>query len=168
MAASNETELFNFEGNINEAFRHWLEDNLTELQTSNDLAVLPDEYVGAMVEIGAANPNHMQRKPNGEAEYDQYDLTLNFTVLTKRTEEEASGDDTIPRRHHELVANVRRWIAISNAKPSALQSYLTLYTINRLVPDGAEYDHDDANDEDETVLSFAGTFSILTDAWPVS
>lgn len=168
MPASSETELFNFEGNINEAFRHWLDDKLIDLQTSNDLAVLPEEYVGAMVEIGAANPKHMQLKPDGEYEYDQYDLTLNFTILTKRTEEEGSGDDTIPRRHHELVASVRRWIAISNAKPGALQSYLTLYTINRLVPDGTEYDHDDSTDEDETILSFTGTFSILTDAWPVS
>ena len=168
MAASSETELYNFEGNINEAFRKWLDDNLLELQTSNDLAVLPDEYVGAVVEIGAANPSHMQRKPSGEYEYDQYDLTLNFTILTKRTEEEGSGDDTVSRRHQEIVANVRRWISIGNAKDSNLQTYLTLYTINRLVPDGAEYDHDESADEDETIISFTGTFSILTDAWPVS
>ena len=121
-----------------------------------------------MVEIGAANPKHMQRKPSGEYEYDQYDLTLNFTITTKRTEEEGSGDDTVPRRHQQIVANVRRWISIGNAKDSALQTYLTLYTINRLVPDGAEYDHDEDTDEDETILSFTGTFSILTDAWPVS
>lgn len=169
MPASSFTELFNFEGNLNEAFNKWLNDNRLELNTSNDIEVLPEDFIGATVEVGSADPNHMQLVPNGLHEYDRYDLTLNFTITTQRTEEEGAADDDLWRRHQEIVANVRTWMAISNAKLSALNdTYLDLYALNTLVPDGVEYDHDETNDEDTTVLAFTGTFSILTDAWPVS
>ena len=52
MPASSYTEIFNFEGNVESAFRKWLEDQFLEVRETQGIEALPDDYIGASLTLG--------------------------------------------------------------------------------------------------------------------
>ena len=166
MPAASDEEVFNFEGNLEQAFYDFLLENGIELATANDPQRLSDDYIGVQVFIGGINEDeHMSEKPGGQLEYDHYDYTVDITIKTDRNENAvpASG---FSRYHRELVAKVRNLLSISRAaQVSSLNDSIDYYWINRLVASDTNYTAYE-NSFDETVLTYEGDFSILTDAWP--
>lgn len=163
MPASSLAYLLNFEGNVEEAFRKWLADQMIEVSKSQDEATLPDDYVAASFELGATTQHAMEIDP-GVWEYDQYACTLTMTIRTRRHGEEGSQTASVSSRHQELVGIVRTWLNVSKAKGSALETYLEFYEFQFLRPAGASYVAE--GDFDETTLTFDGQISILPTAWP--
>lgn len=162
MAADSEDQIYDFEGGIEAAFDSWFSDQTLELKTSDERKVLPDDFISIEVDVGAATEHVNQ---DGD-EYDQYEFKVAFTVKTLRHGDTPSSDANIKRLHKQMVAKVRRWLSPKWAKSSALETYLTLYAIDRLVPRGTDYDEGDGSDE--TTLNYDGQFSILQSAWIVS
>lgn len=165
MAAKTEEEVFNFEGNLEKGFYDWFASKALELKTSNNPQTLPDDFISVEATIGGAT-GHVVVKPNGSNEYGQYDLDVAFTVRTQRGEDTPSQTLEIKRRHLELVALCRKWLAVSNARGS-LDAFITLYEINTLTPSGTERDTSIDAQYDETVLNYSGQFDVLTTAFPV-
>lgn len=168
MPATTDEEVFNFEGNLEQAFYDFLLDNGIELATANDPQRLGDDFAGVEITIGGiSDDEHMSEKPSGDLEYDHYEYSASITIHTDRIE------NTVPsasfsRHHRELVAKVRNLLSISRASQVAsLNDKISHYWINRLVPTGTSYTAYDSS-YDETVISFEGDFSILTTAWPVA
>lgn len=163
MPASSLVELLNFEGNVEAAFKSWLSDKLIELEVSQDWETLPDDFTAASFELGATT-EHAYEISAGTWEYDQYDCNLAITIQTRRHGEEESGTTAVSSRHQELVATIRTWLAVSNAKGSALETYLNYYEFQFLRP--AQTNYSQEGDFDITVLNFTGQISILPSAWP--
>jgi hypothetical protein len=163
MPASSLTELLNFEGNVEEAYRLWFADQSIELQKSQGQDTLADSLIAASFELGATT-EHAMEISTGVFEYDQYVCTLNVNVQTRRHDEEGSQTTAVQSRHQELVALVRTWMNVSKAKGSALQTYLAYYEFQFLTPSGTSYDSDSGFDE--TTLTYNGQISILPTAWP--
>jgi hypothetical protein len=166
MPAENLIELYNFEGNVEAAFKSWLADNQVELYQTIEFDILPDDYIGAKLELGSVT-GHYNPAPGGAAtpEYDQYTCSLEITIRTARFDE--SGDVTSPlrSRHQALTAAMRTWLSISQAKGSALEGYLNYYAFEFLRPAGTA--HSQESEFDETTLSFDGQISVLPSAFPV-
>ena len=66
MPAANLIELYNFEGNVEAAFKSWLADNQIELYQTIEFDILPDDYIGAKLELGAVT-GHYNPAPGGAA-----------------------------------------------------------------------------------------------------
>lgn len=167
MPATSDDEVFNFEGNLEESFYSFLQDNGLELATANDPQRLGDDFMGVQVSInGLHEDEHMSEKPSGDLEYDHYLYSVTITIHTDRQENALPGA-AFSRYHRELVAKVRNLLSISRAaQVASLNDQLDYYWINRLIPSGTDYTAYD-NSYDETVLSFEGDFGIRTEAWPV-
>jgi hypothetical protein len=165
MPAESYTELFNFEGNIESAFREWLADQELEVRETLGVELLPDEYIGVTCKTGAVT-GHYNPAPGGASNpvYDQYDFDLEFLVQTRRHNEEGSQTDNVKARHQEIVALVRTWVSLLKAKGSTLENYLAHYEIEFLRPSGSSNDVDDVFDI--ATLSYDGQFSVLSNAWP--
>ena len=88
MPAANLIELYNFEGNVEAAFKSWLADNQVELYQTIEFDILPDDYIGAKLELGSVT-GHYNPAPGGAAtpEYDQYACSLEITIRTARFDE---------------------------------------------------------------------------------
>lgn len=167
MPATSDSEVFNFEGNLEKSFYDFLLDNGIEIATANDPQRLGDDYIGIQVIIeGIADDQHMAEKPNGHLEYDHYNYSVLITIHTDRTENSVPSAP-FSRYHRELVAKVRNLLSISRAAEGfGLNEKITLYWINQLMARTTDYNaYDDGYDE--TVLTYNGDFSILPDAWPV-
>jgi hypothetical protein len=165
MPAESYTELFNFEGNVESAFRQWLADQELEVRETLGVELLPDEYIGVTCNMGAVT-GHYNPAPGGAANptYDQYSFDLDFLVQTRRHNEEGSQTDNVKARHHEIVALLRTWVSLFKAKGSALESYLAHYQIEFLRPAGTSHDVDEVFDL--CTLSYEGQLSVLSNAWP--
>ena len=168
MPVTEDAEVFNFEGNLEESLYDFLLANGIELATANDPQRLGDDYIGAQVSMGGiAEDEHMTEKPDGSLEYDHYNFSVSITIHTDR-DENALPSAAYSRHHRELVAKVRNFLSISRAaQVASLNDQITLYWINRLVPSGTSYTAYDSS-YDETVLEFEGDLSILTTAWAVA
>ena len=168
MPATTDEEVFSFEGNLEQAFYDFLLANGIELATANDPQRLSDDYIGVQVFLAGINEDeHMSEKPGGQLEYDHYDYSVDITVHTDRNENAVPAAQ-FSRYHRELVAKVRNLLSISRAaQVSSLNDSIDYYWINRLVASDTNYTATD-NSFDETVLTFEGDFSILTNAWPVA
>ncbi len=166
MPAATYPILFNFEGNINEAFALWFADQSITLDVQGDPATLPDDWYGIESEIGAVT-GHYNPAPGGATtpEYDQYAFSIKIVVRTRRNEPTGSSDAGIDTLHQEMVANVRTWMSALKVTGSALETYLTHYEIDVLRPAGTSKSIDGVFDESE--LTFEGQFSILPSAWPI-
>lgn len=167
MPATTDAEVFNFEGNIEKAFSDYLAANGVSIATSNNPVTTGDDYVSVTADIGGVFADeHMTARLNGTYEYDHYNFSVEVRVHTDRNENTAPSAGFL-RNHKEQVAHLRHLLSISRAhREGSLNSYLSYYSINRLMPSGTAYESDD-NHYDATILSFAGDFSILTSAWPV-
>lgn len=165
MPAASYTELFNFEGNVDSAFRDWLADQMLEVKKQQDVETLPDDYIGASFKLGAVT-GHYNPAPGGAANpvYDQYEFDLEFIVQTRRHNEEGSQTANVESRHHEMIALLRTWVSLLKAKGSALESYLQHYEIEFLRPAGTDNSVEDVFDV--STLSYSGQISILSTAWP--
>ena len=165
MPAASYTELFNFEGNVESAFREWLGDQMLEVREQLDVETLPDDYIGVTMTLGGVT-GHYNPSPGGAANptYDQYEFDLDFMIQTRRHNEEGSQTTNVSSRHREIVALVRTWVSMFKAKGSALESYLEHYQIEFLRPSGSKNDVEDVFDI--TTISYEGQISILTDAFP--
>ena len=164
MAANTEEQVFNFEGNLESAWRQFFASMVIELKDASNPQTLPEDFVAVMVEVGAATGKAIH-KPDGSSEYSQYEFKVEFTIRTERDNESSQNAD-IATRHQELVAMCRRWLSVGNARGS-LDSYLTLYEINTLTPSASNRTASD-DDYDETMLEYSGAFDILTNAFPSS
>ena len=167
MPATSDTEVFNFEGNMEKSCYDFLLAEGLELATANDPQRLGDDYVGVQFSVGGiADDEHMIAKPDGNLEFNHYLFTMDITIHTDRSENSVPGA-AFSRYHRELVAKVRNLLSISRAAQGAsLNDQLTLYWINRLIPSDTSYTPYDTS-HDETVLSFTGDFTIQDDAFPV-
>lgn len=165
MSAESYTEIFNFEENIESAFRQWLGDQMLEVQEQLGLEALPDDYIGVTANMGAIT-GHYNPSPGGAAHptYDQYNFDLNFVVQTRRHNEEGSQTSGVKSRHRELVALLRTWVSLFKIKGSTLETYLDYYEIQFLRPSGTANDVEDVFDV--TTVSYEGQISILTNAFP--
>ena len=163
MAASSLTELLNFEGNIEEAFRLWFASKTIELQISQGQDTLADSRIGVSFSVGEAT-EHAYEVSSGVYEYDQFACSIEFEIQTRRHEEEGSQTAAVNSRHQEVVSLIRTWTNVSKARGSALETYLAYYEFQFLTPKTAAYSSDDGFDV--TTLNFDGQFSILTAAWP--
>lgn len=164
MPANSEEQIFNFEGNLEEAFQAWLDSKDILAFSSVNPKVLPDQFIALMVEIGAAT-DKLYPKSVGRNEESQYAFTLNVIIQSGSSEEEESTDPDIRRKHQETVATCRKWLSVSNAKGN-FDSFLPLYVVNFLTPAGSPRLVDDENDYYETTLTYSGQFYIRSDAWP--
>ena len=167
MPATSDTEVFNFEGNMEQSFYDFLLDEGIELATANDPQRLGDDFIGVQFIVGAlADDEHMSAKPDDSLEYDHYNFTVDITIHTDRVENSVPGA-AFSRYHRELVAKVRNLLSISRAaQVASLNDKITLYWINRLIAGDTNYTAYDSS-YDETVLTYEGDFSILPEAWPV-
>ena len=167
MPATSDTEVFNFEGNMEQSFYDFLLDEGIELATANDPQRLGDDFIGVQFIAGAlADDEHMSAKPDDSLEYDHYNFTVDITIHTDRVENSVPGA-AFSRYHRELVAKVRNLLSISRAaQVASLNDKITLYWINRLIAGDTNYTAYDSS-YDETVLTYEGDFSILPEAWPV-
>ena len=167
MPATSDTEVYNFEGNMEQSIYDFLLAEGLELATANDPQRLGDDYVGVQFSVGGiAEDEHMSEKPDGNLEYDHYLFTMDVTIHTDRIENSVPGA-AFSRYHRELVAKVRNLLSISRAAQGAsLNDQITLYWINRLIASDTSYMPYESS-KDETVLSYTGDFSILPEAWPV-
>jgi hypothetical protein len=167
MPATSDTEVFNFEGNMEQSFYDFLLDEGIELATANDPQRLGDDFIGVQFIVGAlADDEHMSAKPDDSLEYDHYNFTVDITIHTDRVENAVPGA-AFSRYHRELVAKVRNLLSISRAaQVASLNDKITLYWINRLIAGDTNYTAYDSS-YDETVLTYEGDFSILPEAWPV-
>jgi len=167
MPATSDTEVFNFEGNMEQSFYDFLLDEGIELATANDPQRLGDDFIGVQFSVGAlADDEHMSAKPDDSLEYDHYNFTVDITIHTDRIENTVPGA-AFSRYHRELVAKVRNLLSISRAaQVASLNDKITLYWINRLIAGDTNYTAYDSS-YDETVLTYEGDFSILPEAWPV-
>ena len=167
MPATSDTEVFNFEGNMEQSFYDFLLDEGIELATANDPQRLGDDFIGVQFIVGAlADDEHMSAKPDDSLEYDHYNFTVDITIHTDRVENSVPGA-AFSRYHRELVAKVRNVLSISRAaQVASLNDKITLYWINRLIAGDTNYTAYDSS-YDETVLTYEGDFSILPEAWPV-
>ena len=167
MPATSDTEVFNFEGNMEQSFYDFLLDEGIELATANDPQRLGDDFIGVQFIVGAlADDEHMSAKPDESLEYDHYNFTVDITIHTDRVENSVPGA-AFSRYHRELVAKVRNLLSISRAaQVASLNDKITLYWINRLIAGDTNYTAYDSS-YDETVLTYEGDFSILPEAWPV-
>lgn len=165
MPAESYTELFNFEGNVESAFREWLGDQMLEVREQLSVESLPDDYIGVTMNLGGVT-GHYNPSPGGATNptYDQYDFDLDFVVQTRRHNEEGSQTDNVKSRHREIVALIRTWVSMLKAKGSALETYLEYYQIEFLRPSGSANSVEDVFDI--TTISYDGQISILTDAFP--
>lgn len=165
MPASSYTELFNFEGNVESAFKDWLADQMLEVRMQHDVETLPDDYIGVTMDLGAVT-GHYNPAPGGATTevYDQYEFELKFTVQTRRHNEEGSQTENVRARQQEIVSLLRTWVSMLKAKGSALESYLAHYEIEFLRPAGSSNETDDVFDI--TTLTYDGQISILSNAWP--
>ncbi len=165
MPASSYTELFNFEGNVESAFKEWLADQLIEVRETLGLESLPDDYIGVTFKLGAVT-GHYNPSPGGATNptYDQYEFDLDFVIQTRRHNEDGELVKHISSRQHGLVALLRTWLSLFKIKGSSLESYLNYYQIEFLRPSGTANDVDDVFDI--TTLSYEGQISIVTTAWP--
>ena len=79
MPATSYTELFNFEGNFESAFKKWLAAQMIEVQAQMSIETLPDDYIGVTMKAGGIT-GHYNISPGGSANptYDQYELTWNL------------------------------------------------------------------------------------------
>ena len=166
MPAESYTELFNFEGNIESAFKKWLGDQMLEARAQLEVETLPDDYIGVKMNLGGITW-HYNTSPGGATAPtpDQYDFTLEFTVQTRRHNEEGSQTANVASRHREIVALVRTWVNILKIKQSNLSTYLQHYQIEFLNPAGTEQSIDDVFDI--STLSHDGNFSIKASAFPI-
>ncbi len=164
MAANTEEQVFNFEGNLESAWRQFFASKIIELKDASNPQTLPEDFVAVMVEVGTATGKAIH-KPDGSAEYSQYEFKVEFTIRTERDNEPSQNAD-IATRHQELVAMCRRWLSVGNAR-GAFDSYLTLYEINTLTPSASNRTASD-DDYDETMLEYSGAFDILTNSFPSS
>jgi hypothetical protein len=155
-----EESVFNFEGNLERAFGDYLKSKQLDVSDSNTRQVLDGSFIAGTVTIGEATGKAIF-KPGGESEYSQYEFTLEITVGTQGVEDSPVED--FKTQHQKLVALVRMWLAVSNAR-GVLDDFLTLYEINTLTPSGTERTVDNTNNF-ESVLTFEGQFSILTTAF---
>ena len=165
MPAESYTEIFNFEGNIESAFKQWLGDQMLEVQEQLSVETLPDDYIGVTARLGAVT-GHYNPSPGGATHpvYDQYTFDLNFLVQTRRHNEEGSQTENVKARHREIIALIRTWVSMFKAKGSALETYLQYYQIEFLRPVGTDNDIDDVFDV--STISYEGQISILTNAFP--
>ena len=165
MPASSYTEIFNFEGNVESAFRKWLEDQFLEVRETQGIEALPDDYIGASLTLGETT-GHYNAAPGGADDpvYDQFQMGLEFTIQTRRHNEEGSQTENVKTRHNEIVALVRTWVSMLKAKGSALEGYLEHYQIEFLRPSASSRSVDDVFDV--TILNYDGQISVLTSAWP--
>jgi len=165
MPAESYTELFNFEGNVESAFRKWLADQFLEVRQSIGVETLPDDYIGTSLTMGKTT-GHYNVSPGGAANpvYDQFEMELEFMVQTRRHNEEGSQTVNVESRHREIVALVRTWVSMLKAKGSTLETYLEHYQIEFLRPDKSKSSVDDIFDI--TTLNYDGQISVLTSAWP--
>ena len=167
MPATSDTEVFNFEGNMEQSFYDFLSAQGIELATANDPQRLGDDFIGVQFIVGAlADDEHMITKPDNSLEYGHYNFSVEITIHTDRVENSVPGA-AFSRYHRELVAKVRNLLSISRASQVAsLNDQITLYWINRLIAGDTTYTAYDSS-YDETVLTYEGDFSILPEAWPV-
>ena len=165
MQASSYTELFNFEGNVESAFKEWLADQLIEVRETLGLESLPDDYIGVTFNLGATT-GHYNLSPGGATNptYDQYEFNLDFVIQTRRHNEDGDTIKHIKSRQQGLVALLRTWLSLFKIKGSALETYLKYYEIEFLRPSGTANDVEDVFDV--TTLSYEGQISILTNAFP--
>lgn len=165
MPAASYTELFNFEGNVESAFRQWLADQMLEVREQMDVETLPDDYIGVSMQLGEVT-GHYNPSPGGAANpvYDQYSFDLNFVVQTRRHNEEGSQTANVESRHREIIAMVRTWVSLFKAKGSSLETYLEHYEIEFLRPTGTSNDTEDVFDVSN--LGYQGQISILSTAFP--
>jgi hypothetical protein len=165
MPATSYTELFNFEGNVESAFREWLGDQMLEVREQLDVETLPDDYIGVTMNLGGVT-GHYNPSPGGASNptYDQYEFDLDFVVQTRRHNEEGSQTSNVSSRHREIVALIRTWVSMLKAKGSALETYLQYYQIEFLRPSGSANSIEDVFDI--TTISYDGQISILTNAFP--
>ena len=165
MPATSYTELFNFEGNVESAFREWLGDQMLEVREQLDVETLPDDYIGVTMNLGGVT-GHYNPSPGGATNptYDQYEFDLDFIVQTRRHNEEGSQTINVSSRHREIVALIRTWVSMLKANGSALETYWEHYEIEFLRPSGTANSIEDVFDI--TTISYEGQISILTDAFP--
>jgi len=165
MPAQSYTEIFNFEGNIESAFKQWLGDQMLEVQEQLSVETLPDDYIGVTAKLGGIT-GHYNPSPGGATHptYDQYNFDLDFIVQTRRHNEEGSQTENVKSRHREIVALIRTFVAMFKAKGSALETYLQYYQIEFLNPSGTENNIEDVFDV--STISYDGQISILTNAFP--
>lgn len=165
MPATSYTELFNFEGNVESAFREWLGDQFLDVREQLDVETLPDDYIGVTMNLGGVT-GHYNPSPGGATNptYDQYEFDLDFVVQTRRHNEEGSQTINVSSRHREIVALIRTWVSMLKAKGSALETYLEHYEIEFLRPSGTANGIEDVFDI--STISYEGQISILTDAFP--
>jgi len=165
MPAESYTEIFNFEGNIESAFKQWLRDQMIEVRKQLSLESLPDDYIGVTAKLGGVT-GHYNPSPGGATHptYDQYNFDLEFVVQTRRHNEEGSQTNGVESRHRELVALLRTWLSLFKIKGSTLETYLEYYEIEFLRPSGTANDVEDVFDI--STISYEGQISILTNAFP--
>jgi len=164
MPAASLAELYNFEGNIEGALRLWLADNLVECEQSIQFETLPDDYTGVTMTTGAVTGHYNPSPAGGDTPgYDQYAAEFEFIVRTKRFDDGGDISEGLRSRHQELVALVRQVVSLSQAKGSALETYLEYYAIQFFRPSGTSHSVDGIYDE--TTLTFDSQFSILPTAW---
>ena len=72
MAANTEEQVFNFEGNLESAWRQFFASKAIELKDASNPQTLPEDFVAVMVEVGAATGKAIH-KPDGSSEYSQYE-----------------------------------------------------------------------------------------------
>lgn len=163
MRAISEDQIFSFEGNLEKSFKDYLQSVGLEVGDSNNPEVLPSNFIGIEVEIGSATGKAIH-KPDGQPEYSQYAFTVSVTVSTDRDED--STIDEIRKKHQQLVAGIRKHLAVSNAK-GKIDDFLDFYEINTLMPTGSSREVNDSTDMDQTTLVYEGQFSILSTVWPL-
>jgi hypothetical protein len=165
MPAESYAEVFNFEGNVESAFRKWLADQFLEVREQLGVETLPDDYIGVTMNLGGVT-GHYNPAPGGAANptYDQYEFDLDFMIQTRRHNEEGSQTTNVESRHREIVALVRTWVSMLKAKGSMLETYLEHYQIEFLRPSKTSNSVEDIFDV--STLSFDGQISVLTTAWP--
>ena len=163
MPAESYTELFNFEGNFESAFKKWLGDQMIEVKQQMSVETLPDDYIGVKMTLGAIT-GHYNTKPGGSTTptHDQYGFDLDVVVQTQRHNEEGSQTANVESRHREMVALIRTWLNILKIKQSNLSVYLQHYQIEFLNPAGTQQSIDDIS-----TISFDGQLSIKSDAFPI-
>ena len=169
MRAVSDADLFDFEGNLQAAFKSYLDELGFSIATSNDPERLGNDFVAVEISILGLQDEHMVQRPyGGNVEYDHYSYSVQITIHTDRTEDETPSAE-FAKVHQQTVAKIRAALSILRAydKKGGLNKHVNFYTINRLMPAATEYEADGMG-YDSTILNYNGDFAINQSAFPIN
>lgn len=162
MQATDEIDIYNFEGNLERDIETYLEANGLNVSRSLDGDKLPDSYVSAKVDISGLASDQYQTKPDGSIEFSHYAATLTIRVRTRRNGEPRPAQSYMRTTHEANRGKVRKLISRSS---TAIQDYLGYYEILQLRPAATETDTEEDR-LDVSEIGFEFVFTINPSAWP--